>query len=88
MNTLPRATIRTVVAAAMIASGMARADEGGASFWLPGQFGSLTAVPGTSGFSVPGIYYHSSGEQGGERNFQLGGNLVAGIDVPARLFGS
>jgi len=23
----------------------ARADEGGVSFWLPGQFGSLAAVP-------------------------------------------
>jgi hypothetical protein len=23
----------------------AKADEGGVSFWLPGQFGSLAAVP-------------------------------------------
>ena len=29
----------------------ALADEGGVSFWLPGLFGSLAAVPGTPGFS-------------------------------------
>jgi hypothetical protein len=40
----------------------ARADEGGISFWLPGQFGSLAAVPTDPGFSLPVIYYHSSAD--------------------------
>jgi hypothetical protein len=31
----------------------ARADEGGVSFWAPGQFSSFAAVPGESGWSVP-----------------------------------
>jgi hypothetical protein len=28
---------------------IARADEGGVSFWIPGFFGSLAAVPGAAG---------------------------------------
>jgi len=38
----------------------ARADEGGVSFWLPGAYGSLAAVPQQPGFSVASIYYHTS----------------------------
>jgi len=38
----------------------ARADEGGVSFWLPGQFGSLAAVPSTPGWSLGTVYYHTS----------------------------
>ena len=36
------------------------ADEGGVSFWIPGQFGSLAAVPTTPGWSLGAIYYHTS----------------------------
>ena len=39
---------------------IARADEGGVSFWIPGFFGSLAAVPGQPGWSVTEIYYHDS----------------------------
>jgi len=39
---------------------IARADEGGVSFWIPGLYGSLAAVPGTPGWSVTEIYYHDS----------------------------
>ena len=38
----------------------ARADEGGVSFWLPGQFGSLAATPQQPGWSFATIYYHTS----------------------------
>jgi hypothetical protein len=38
----------------------AKADEGGVSFWLPGLFGSLAAVPQTPGWSMGAIYYHTS----------------------------
>lgn len=37
-----------------------RADENGISFWLPGQFGSLAAVPTTPGWSLGTVYYHTS----------------------------
>src|SRR5579864_19383 len=36
------------------------ADEGGVSFWLPGLFGSLAAVPQAPGWSMGAVYYHTS----------------------------
>jgi hypothetical protein len=41
-------------------SSVSLADESGTSFWLPGSFGSLAAVPGTPGWAVATIYYHTS----------------------------
>jgi hypothetical protein len=45
--------------------GLAHADEGGVSFWFPGQFGSLAAVPQAPGWSL-GILnvYESVGASG------------------------
>ena len=37
-----------------------QADESDISFWLPALHGSLAAVPGTPGWSVAAIYYHTS----------------------------
>jgi hypothetical protein len=39
---------------------VSRADESGASFWLPGQYASLAAVPQTPGWALSVSYYHSS----------------------------
>jgi len=39
---------------------VARADEGGVSFWLPGLFGSLAAAPLQPGWSVAETFYHTS----------------------------
>src|SRR5690349_5586156 len=39
---------------------MVQADNGGISFWLPGQFGALAAVPTEPGWSMPLIYYHAN----------------------------
>jgi hypothetical protein len=36
------------------------ADENGISFWLPGQFSSLAALPGVPGWSTATMYYHTS----------------------------
>jgi hypothetical protein len=38
----------------------AYADEVAVSFWLPGQLGSLVAVPSTPGWSLGTAYYHTS----------------------------
>jgi hypothetical protein len=38
----------------------ASADEGGISFWLPGIYGSLAAIPQQPGWSLPLVYYHTS----------------------------
>jgi hypothetical protein len=39
---------------------VSHADESGISFWIPGLFGSLAAVPATPGWSMSSIYYHTS----------------------------
>jgi len=49
-----------IVAAGLSSSSGALADEGGISFWLPGIFGSLIAVPPTPGWSMTSFYYHTS----------------------------
>src|SRR5688572_28377305 len=54
------------VAAVAWASKPSLADEGGISFWLPGQFGSLAAVPAQPGWSAASIYYHTSVKAGGD----------------------
>ncbi|WP_454618308.1 SphA family protein [Bradyrhizobium cenepequi] len=68
---------------------VARADEGGVSFWIPGFFGSLAAAPARApGWQVTTIYYHTSVSAGAEvaraREITLGripANLTATIDA-------
>ena len=68
---------------------IARADEGGASFWLPGFFGSLAAVPQEApGLSVTSIYYHDSVSAGADvaraREIEIGrfpANLTANVSA-------
>ena len=61
----------------------ALADEGGISFWIPGFFGSLAAVPQQApGWSATSIFYHTSVSAGGNvaraREVTIGG-------IPANL---
>src|SRR6266446_9399696 len=55
---------------------ISRADESGVSFWVPGQFGSLAAVPQTPGWSLGAVYYHTSvaasGAAAAAREIQVG----------------
>lgn len=74
-----------ICACFFIVSSAASADEGGVSFWLPGQFGSLASVPGTPGWALPVIYYHMDGDEGSSKNFPIGGVITAGIDAGADL---
>src|SRR6201993_2246040 len=68
---------------------IARADEGGVSFWIPGFFGSLAAVPAQApGWSVTSVYYHTSVSAGGDvaraREITLGrfpANLTATVSA-------
>jgi len=79
-----------------LGSAPASADEGGVSFWLPGQFGSLAAVPGQPGWSFASVYYHTSVNAGGDvaaaRQVTIGRlnptvnvNLNANLDARADL---
>jgi hypothetical protein len=47
------------VASVFSFSGIALADEGGVSFWLPGQFGSLAAVPQQPGWAFAMVNYYT-----------------------------
>jgi hypothetical protein len=49
-----------LVSVAVMWSPVARADEGGVSYWVPGFYGSLAAAPGVPGWSLANIYYHTS----------------------------
>jgi hypothetical protein len=69
----------TLAAAGLSAPGEGRADEGGVSFWLPGLFGSLAAVPGSAGWSFASLYYHSSVDAGGDKDFPQGGEIRVGL---------
>src|SRR5690348_5970401 len=42
------------------ATGSARADEGGVSFWVPGLFGSLAAAPQVPGWQFAAINYYTN----------------------------
>src|SRR5438034_8136995 len=81
-----------IAEAALAASGAllfvadaARADEGGVSFWAPGEFSSFAAVPGEPGWAIPVVYLHVSADAGGSKSFLRGGVLTAGIDAKGDL---
>ena len=61
------------------------ADESGVSFWFPGQYGSLAAMPAEPGFSLPLIYYHQSSDAGGSKQFPQGGNIKLGLEVDINM---
>src|SRR5262245_51451657 len=72
------------------------ADEGGVSFWLPGLYGSLAAVPGQPGFSFATFNYYTSVSAGADvaraREIQIGrfnptlsANLDANLDSRVAL---
>jgi hypothetical protein len=63
---------------ALTLSTPSHADEGGISFWLPGLFGSLAAVPGTPGFAFSSIYVHPD-ESAAGGTFIRGQQFVTGV---------
>jgi hypothetical protein len=69
-----------IAAAVMAAPQSTLADESGVSFWLPGLFGSLAAVPGQPGFNFTTFYYHTSVDANASKEFEIGGRVVAGVN--------
>jgi hypothetical protein len=65
--------------ALMLGPAPSHADEGGVSFWLPGLFGSLAAVPGAAGWAFATIYVHPSVKASGGKAFTRGSQVVAGV---------
>ncbi len=85
---MTKAFVAAAFAAVASAPTTVLADEGGVSFWLPGLFGSLAAVPQQPGWSLASIYYHTSVAAGGDvsraREIQTGripANLTATLDA-------
>src|SRR5689334_19749630 len=52
-----RVALGLAIAASLTGAGRALADEGGVSFWLPGQYSSFAAMPSNPGLSYETIYY-------------------------------
>jgi hypothetical protein len=82
--------------AVLISPRPSQADEGGISFWLPGQFSSLAAAPGVPGWAMAEVYYHTtlsaSGAVAAARQIQIGRfpatvnvNLNANLNAQADL---
>lgn len=70
------------VVAASFASTPALASEGGASFYLLGAGGPRAAMlPPVPGIFFDNTFYYYSGKAKAEREFVIGGNLVAGVDA-------
>src|SRR4051812_43171939 len=63
-----------------LAPGLAHADESGVSFWLPGTYGSLAAVPGAPGWSSINTFVYNPANANGSRGFPRGGQLDVGVD--------
>jgi hypothetical protein len=83
MSVPKREALRSSAVAVILCAGVlstissaSLADESGTSFWLPGTYGSLAAVPGTPGWAVASVYYHASVSAGADvaaaREIQIG----------------
>src|SRR4029077_10167956 len=76
------------VAALVLCADVSHADQGGSSFWFPGQFASLAAVQQTPGWALSVIDYHSSvaaaGSAAAAREI-LAGRIPANVNVNLNL---
>jgi hypothetical protein len=71
---------------------IARADENGISFWVPGFFGSMAATPLQPGWSLATIYYHTnvsaSGAAALSREITIGQfNPTIDVNINANISG-
>jgi hypothetical protein len=57
------------------------ADEGGVSYWLPGTYGSLAAVPAVPGWSFSTFNYCDSVSAAKDAAFVRGGGISAGLSA-------
>src|SRR5258705_2992031 len=75
-------------AAVLLCTEISRADEGGVSFWLPGQYASLAATPQVPGWAMGAVYYHSnvaaSGNVAAARQITVG-KIPANVNVNLNL---
>jgi hypothetical protein len=70
---------------ALVLGPRASADENGVSFWLPGIYGTLAAVPTPAGFSFTTFNYYDTVST--QRTIDLGGGerVLTGVNADANL---
>jgi hypothetical protein len=78
MSKVPAALALAIVLGVL--AGQTLADEGGVSFWLPGQYGSLVAVPPTPGWAFAMIYFHPFSQAGAGQDIPRGGRIDLGVE--------
>src|SRR6478735_2320500 len=83
-----RIGLMVTAAALLVCPDISRADEGGVSFWLPGQYASLAATPQVPGWALGVVYYHSnvaaSGAVAAARQITVG-RIPANVNVSLDL---
>src|SRR5882672_11533629 len=83
-----RIVFAATAAALLACPDTARADEGGVSFWLPGQYASLAATPQVPGWAMGVVYLHSnvaaSGSVAAARQITVG-RIPANVNVNLNL---
>jgi hypothetical protein len=72
-SNIQRIGCAATVAALLLCPEVSRADEGGVSFWLPGQYASLAAAPQVPGWAMGVVYLHS--------NVAASGNVAAAREI-------
>lgn len=77
----PWLAVQIVLAVLATTGQAAHADEGGVSFWLPGQYGSFAAVAPAPGFSLSAVSYYYSGKADGDVPLNRGDTLSFGVDT-------
>ena len=78
--------LQLALGAVALASTRADADEGGVSFWTPGSYGSLAAIPAVPGWSFSTFNYYDSVSAGKSAEFVRGGGVDARLDWRASQF--
>jgi hypothetical protein len=86
----PAALLRWIALGTAVASMVwpglpAVADEGGVSFWLPGEYASFAAIAPDPGFSLPLVSYVFWGSAEKNKTFQRGPTLNLGLN--SQFFG-
>jgi hypothetical protein len=84
-----RALTLLLTGVALAGAPLASSDEGGVSFWLPGNFGSLAAVPGTPGWTFAAVPYYTSVAAGADvaksRDIEIGQYQITTVRLAASL---
>jgi hypothetical protein len=85
---IQRTGCAVAVAVLLFCPEISRADEGGVSFWLPGQYASMAATPQVPGWALGTVYYHSnvsgSGSVAASKEITVG-SIPANVNVNLNL---